>query len=249
MRLLQYWYITTHFSLCRKMVSVSKTPSTTSSSGGSSSVSPSRPSALVLPQLLCPQSRPAPLAAFSGRGFDMIRSVTPQTATRSYSGVLQSGVSGTDINMNLSHHQLQPPPSLNLTRAGPRYNVPPPSYLQSHPPPPLVGSPQSSFIPIAAPNSPLTPTTPRTGHYQFPSLYPLLPPQAVTESPMSTSPVTLQQHLLHLSPSPLITSSQHSPYIVQPIARSQEVAFGIKRTEELANSFKNVMDFSNSEMS
>lgn len=239
----------------RKIVSVSKTPSTT--------VSPSRPSSLVLPHLLCPQSRPAPLAAFSGRGFDMIRSVTPQTAPRSYSGVLQSGCEWQDHNMNVttSHHRSQPPPSLNLTLAGPRYNVPPPSYLQKHPPPPLTGSPKSTFIPIAAPNSPLTPTTPRSGQYQFPPLYPLLPPHNITESPMamSTSPVTFQQHMLHLSPSPLITSANstsHSPFIVQPIARNSlsppglsQLGFGIKRTEELANSFKNGMDFTTVEMS
>jgi len=234
----------------RKIVSVNKSPASSSTSA----VSPSRPSALVLPQLLCPQSRAAPIATFSGRGFDMIRSVAPQTAARSYSGVLQSGVLGTDINMNLSHHQLQPPPSLNLTRAGPRFNVPPPSYLQKHPPPPLVGSPQSTFIPLAAPHSPLTPTTPRQGHYQFPPLFPPLPPQTLTESPMSTSPVTFQQHLLNLSPSPLITSSPNSPFIVQPIARTSlgpqmpEISFGIKRTEELANSFKTGMDFSNQDM-
>ena len=86
-------------------------------------LSPSRPSSLVLPQLVSKPSNVSPVASFSGRGFDMIRSLPPQSVTRSYSGVLQSGDTG-DINMNYS----RPPPSL-------RYNVPPPNYLQNYPPP------------------------------------------------------------------------------------------------------------------
>lgn len=77
---------------------------------------------------------------------------------------------------------------------------------------------------------------------------------------MSTSPVTFHQHMLHLSPSPLITPSptSHSPYIIQPIARNSisphqpelgHLGLGIRRTEELAHSFKNVMDFSNNHVS
>ena len=73
---------------------------------------------------------------------------------------------------------------------------------------------------------------------------------------MATSPVTFTQHLLHLSPSPLITPSPtttHSPYIVQPIARNSlsphqsdlgHLGLGIRRTEHMEHSFKNVMDFS-----
>ena len=159
----------------------------------------------------------------------------------------------------MNHHKTQPPPPLNMTSAGPRFNLPPPSYLQAHPPPPLVGSPKSTFIPLAAPNSPLTPTTPRAGQYQWPSVFPLLPQHNMAESPMATSPVTFTQHLLHLSPSPLITPSpgRHSPYIVQPIARNAlsshqpdvgHLGLGIRRTEDLANSFKNVMDFSNNHL-
>merc|ERR1712112_9680 len=136
----------------RKIVRVNKS--------ATPNLSPSRPSSLVLPQLVSKPSNVSPVASFSGRGFDMIRSLPPQSVTRSYSGVLQSGDTG-DINMNYS----RPPPSL-------RYNVPPPNYLQNYPPPPLVGSPQSSFhnhnlIPTAAPNSPATPTTPRTFNSPF----------------------------------------------------------------------------------
>ena len=123
-------------------------------------------------------------------GFDMIRTLPPHSTPRSYSGVLQSGgppsqgfslpggpasqgysVSG-DINMNFT--RTVPPPNLNISTNTPmRYNVPPPNYLQNYPPPPLVGSPQSSFlhhnlIPTAAPNSPATPTTPRTFSYPYP---------------------------------------------------------------------------------
>ena len=82
----RYYYLIILSQLDRKIVSATKSPSV--------AVSPSRPSSSVLPQLLWPQSRPGPLAAFSGRGFDMIRSVAPHSKARTYSGVLQSGVSG-----------------------------------------------------------------------------------------------------------------------------------------------------------
>merc|ERR1719348_2314394 len=170
----------------------------------------------------------------------MIRTLPPQSVTRSYSGVLQSGGGG-DINMNYS----RPPPSI-------RYNVPPPNYLQNYPPPPLVGSPQSSFlnhnfIPTAAPNSPVTPTTPRTFNFPFP-LYSFFN-KPVLGSPMSTSPITsgaatFQQHMMHHSPSPLITPSQ-SPFIVQPISRgNQEHGFNLSpKQEDLSHSLKHGLSF------
>merc|ERR1712126_451365 len=217
----------------RKVVRVNKS--------ATSALSPGRPSSLVLPQLVSKPSNVSPVASFSGRGFDMIRTLPPQSVTRSYSGVLQSGGGG-DINMNYS----RPPPSL-------RYNVPPPNYLQNYPPPPLVGSPQSSFlnhnlIPTAAPNSPVTPTTPRTFNFPFP-LYSFFN-KPVLGSPMSTSPITsgaatFQQHMMHHSPSPLITPSCQSPFIVQPISRGNpEQAFSMaSKQEDLSQSLKHGLSF------
>ena len=173
----------------RKVVRVNKS--------ATSALSPGRPSSLVLPHLVSTStpssSKPSPVASFSGRGFDMIRTLPPQSTPRSYSGVLQSGgapPSG-DVNMNFSRSV--PPPNLNVPNTPMRYNVPPPNYLQNYPPPPLVGSPQSSFlnhnlIPTAAPNSPVTPTTPRTFNFPFP-LYSFFN-KPVLGSPMSTSPIT-----------------------------------------------------------
>ena len=176
--------------LLRKVVRVNKSATST--------LSPGRPSSLVLPHLVSTSapstSKPSPVASFSGRGFDMIRTLPPQSTPRSYSGVLQSGgvpSSSGDINMNFSRSI--PPPNLNVPNTPMRYNVPPPNYLQNYPPPPLVGSPQSSFlnhnfIPTAAPNSPVTPTTPRTFNFPFP-LYSFFN-KPVLGSPMSTSPIT-----------------------------------------------------------
>ena len=222
-------------------------------------LSPTRPSSLVLPQLVSQPALPAAIktgsvASFSGRGFDMIRALPPHTLPRSFAGVAQSGLGEGDINMNYS--KAVPPPNLNIPPAScssPRYNIPPPSYLQSYPPPPLVGSPQSTFlnhnfIPTAAPNSPATPTTPRTFNYPFPiySFFPSTKP----DSPMSTSPkyssvTTFQQHMMKHSPSPLITNSS-SPYIVQPISRSSpELGFetAAVKTEDLSQSIKTKLSF------
>ena len=223
-------------------------------------LSPTRPSSLVLPQLVSQPalpgaSKPGSLASFSGRGFDMIRTLPSHSVPRSFAGVAQS-YSGGDINMNFS--KTVPPPNLNLpSSSSPRYNIPPPSYLQSYPPPPLVGSPQSTylnqnFIPTAAPNSPATPTTPRAFNYPYPyySFFPSSKPM-VPDSPMSTSPkyssvTTFQQHMMKHSPSPMITNPS-SPFIVQPISRSSpELGFEIPvKTEELSQSIRTKLGFGN----
>jgi len=232
----------------RKVVRVNKTAMPT--------LSPTRPSSLVLPQLvsqpaLSGVTKPGSVASFSGRGFDMIRTLPPHSVPRNFGGVAQC--SG-DINMNFS--KTVPPPNLNIpSSSSPRYNIPPPSYLQSYPPPPLVGSPQSSylnqnFIPTAAPNSPATPTTPRTFNYPFPiySFFPSSKPM-VQDSPMSTSPkissvTTFQQHMMNHSPSPMITNPS-SPYIVQPISRSSpKLGFETPvKAEELSQSIKTKLNF------
>ena len=155
----------------------------------------------------------------------------------------------------MNYSKAVPPPNLNIAScSSPRYNIPPPSYLQSYPPPALVGSPQSTFlnhnfIPTAAPNSPATPTTPRTFNYPFP-IYSFFPPSSKPDSPMSTSPkyssvTTFQQHMMKHSPSPLITNSS-SPYIVQPISRSSpELGFetAAVKTEDLSQSIKTKLSF------
>ena len=120
-------------------------------------MSPSRPSSLVLPPVMMAPARVGSVATFSGRGFDMIRAVPPQSVSRSYSGVLQCGDRGMGRPAQLCP---APPPSL-------RFSVPPPNFVQ-HYPPPLVDGSQSNLvphsrIPTAAPGSPATPTTPRFG--------------------------------------------------------------------------------------
>jgi len=213
----------------RKIVSVNK-------SATPSLLSPSRPSSILLPPLGS-QAKSSEVAAFSGRGFDMLRMVTPHTVPRSYSGVVQASE---------SHHRA-PPPSLSIPPASYRYSVPPPNY-RPHNPPLMAGSPQSNFslfshshIPTAAPNSPATPTTPRTMSYPYP-MFPFYPTSmTMYGSPMSRSPVptaTFQQHMMQHSPSPLITSTQ-SPYIVQPISRTApQVGFQPQQADEIAASFR-----------
>ena len=216
------------FSHFRKIVSVNK-------SATPSLLSPSRPSSILLPPLGS-LTKSSEVAAFSGRGFDMLRMVTPHTVPRSYSGVVQSSE---------SHHRA-PPPSLSIPPASYRYSVPPPNYRPNHPPL-MVGSPQSNFslfshshIPTAAPNSPATPTTPRTLSYH--PMFPFYPTSmTMYGSPMSRSPVptaTFQQHMMQHSPSPLITSTQ-SPYIVQPISRTvPQVGFQPQQSDEISASFR-----------
>lgn len=60
------------------------------------------------------------------------------------------------------------------------------------------------------------------------SLYGFYPPKP-QGSPVIRSPLpTFQQHMLHHSPSPLITPSK-APYIVQPISRSSpQVGFQVQ---------------------
>merc|ERR1719369_382541 len=110
----------------RKIVSVNKSVSSSMLS------SPSRPSSILLPPI-GPQSKSSEVASFSGRGFDMLRMITPNTVPRSYSGVVQS---------DLRHRG--PPSSLSLppAPASYRYSVPPPSYHPNLPPP--VSCPQSN---------------------------------------------------------------------------------------------------------
>eukprot|EP00092_Neocalanus_flemingeri_P034283 GFUD01037282.1.p1 GENE.GFUD01037282.1~~GFUD01037282.1.p1 ORF type:complete len:216 (-),score=24.82 GFUD01037282.1:112-711(-) len=174
----------------------------------------------------------------------MLRMVTPHTVPRSYSGVVQSSE---------FHHRA--PPSSPTIPASLRYSVPPPNYLHN-PPPMMVGSPQSnlslfshSHIPTAAPNSPATPTTPRTLSYHYP-MYPFYhSQQTMYGSPLSSSPVptaTFQQHMMHHSPSPFITSTQ-SPYIVQPISRaSPHLGFHPQQADGLSSSFRSGLTMTSS---
>ena len=216
----------------RKIVNVNK-------SATPSLLSPSRPSSILLPPLLS-QAKSNEVAAFSGRGFDMLRMVTPHSVPRSYSGVLQSSTE--------SHSR---PPSIPPPF---RYSVPPPNYHHNLPTL-MLGSPQSNFslfshsqIPTAAPNSPATPTTPRNLSYHYP-VYPFYnSPRTMYGSPLSRSPVpsaTFQQHMMQHSPSPLITPTQ-SPYIVQPISRAaQQVGFQPQQTEDLSSTFRSGLNMAN----
>ena len=206
-------------SYFRKIVSVNKSSSALLSS-------PSRPSSILLPPLPS-QSKSSEVASFSGRGFNMLRMVTPHTVPRSYSGVVQS---------DLRHRA--PPSSVSLPPNSFRYSVPPPSYRPNLPPP-VVTSPQPSYsgfstnIPIAAPNSPATPTTPRTMSYPYPMFPFSTTSWGLLGSPLPTA--TFQQHMMQHSPSPLITST-HAPYIVQPISRgSPQVGF-YPQAEDISSS-------------
>merc|ERR1712130_189053 len=120
----------------RKIVSVNKSITSSLLS------SPSRPSSILLPPSGA-QSRSSEVASFSGRGFDMLRMVTPpHTVPRSYSGVVQSD----------SHHRSQ---NICMPMSSHKYTVPPPTYRPSHPPPMVTSPPHrygllsNSHIPTA----------------------------------------------------------------------------------------------------
>jgi len=209
----------------RKIVSVNKTSSP-------SLLSPSRPSSILLPPTGT-YTRSSEVASFSGRGFDMLRMVTPpHTVPRSYSGVVQSDPHHRSLNigMPLGSH---------------KYTVPPPTYRPSHPPPMVTSPPHhysllsNSHIPIASPNSPATPpTTPRNISYPYPMFAFYSASKGMFDSPRSPiATATFQQHMMQHSPSPLITQSQ-APYIVQPISRTNpQVGFHPQQAEEILPSF------------
>jgi len=206
----------------RKIVSVNK--STTSSLLSS----PSRPSSILLTPTGT-QSRSSEVASFSGRGFDMLRMVTPpHTVPRSYSGVVQSETRSQNIGMPLVS----------------KYTVPPPTYRPSHPPPMVTSPPHNysllsnSHIPTAAPNSPATPpTTPRNIGYPYPMFAFYSASKGMFGSPRSpVATATFQQHMMQHSPSPLITQTQ-APYIVQPISRTApQVGFYPQQAEDISAS-------------
>ena len=218
----------------RKVVSVSKSSSTSLLS------SPSRPSSILLPPAGS-QPRSSEVAAFSGRGFDMLRMVTPQTVPRSYSGVVQSEA------------RQKVPPCLSLPPSS-RYSVPPPSYRPTEPPCMVISPPHTysllthANIPIASPNSPSTPTTPRTMNYPYP-MFPFYPTsRGMYGSPMSRSPIptaTFQQHMMHHSPSPLITHTQ-APYIVQPISRTNPLVGFNPQQEDISSSLSSGLNIASS---
>ena len=169
----------------------------------------------------------------------MLRMITPHTVPRSYSGVVQSDLRHRAPPSSLS---LPPPP------ASFRYSVPPPSYRPNLPPP-VITSPQSNYsvfsnnIPVAAPNSPATPTTPRTMSYPYPMFPFSTTSWGLIGSPMPTA--TFQQHMMQHSPSPLITSTQ-APYIVQPISRgSPQVGFYPQQAEDISSSLKSGLNLAN----
>jgi len=208
----------------RKIVRVNK-------ASGPSLLSPSRPSSILLPPTGT-HLKSSEVASFSGRGFDMLRMVTPpHTVPRSYSGVVQSDPHHRSLNigMPLGSH---------------KYTVPPPTYRPSHPPPMVTSPPHNysllsnSHIPIAAPNSPATPpTTPRNVGYPYPMFAFYSASKGLFESPRSPIPTaTFQQHMMQHSPSPLITQTQ-APYIVQPISRtSPQVGFYPQQAEDISAS-------------
>ena len=221
----------------RKVVSVSKSSNTSFFS------SPSRPSSILLPPAGS-QPKSSEVAAFSGRGFDMLRMVTPHTVPRSYSGVVQS------------ESRSKVPPCLSLPPTN-RYTVPPPMYRPTQPPPMVVSPPHTysllthANIPVASPNSPSTPTTPRTMNYPYPMFPFYSTPGVMFGSPMSSSPIptaTFQQHMMQHSPSPLITNTR-APYIVQPISRTNpQVGFYPQQEEEISSSLSSGLTIASSQL-
>jgi len=115
------------------------------------------------------------VAAFSGRGFDMLRLINPPPLASNRS------------------QDYRPP----FPQQGPN-----PSLLQCH-----------SSLP--------TPATPpqRTLSHEFSPRVPVELINPCWSSPSISSPLTFQQHMLRLSPSPLIVHHTSSPFLVQPIAR------------------------------
>ena len=171
----------------------------------------------------------------------MLRMVTPQTVPRSYSGVVQSEA------------RQKVPPCLSLPPSS-RYSVPPPSYRRTEPPCMVISPPHTysllthANIPIASPNSPSTPTTPRTMNYPYP-MFPFYPTsRGMYGSPMSRSPIptaTFQQHMMHHSPSPLITHTQ-APYIVQPISRTNPLVGFNPQQEDISSSLSSGLNIASS---
>merc|ERR1719357_2017318 len=82
--------------------------------------------------------------------------------------------------------------------------------------------------------------------------YPMFPTSGVMfGSPMHSSPVptaTFQQHMMHHSPSPLITHTR-APYIVQPISRTiPQVGFYPHQEEDISSSLSSGLNIASSHL-
>jgi len=115
------------------------------------------------------------VAAFSGRGFDMLRLINPPPLAANHSQDYRPPFPQQGANMSLldCHNSLPTPAT-------------PPQRILPH-----------DF----QPRVPVELTNPCWG------------------SPTTSSPMTFEQHMLRLSPSPLIVQHTSSPFLVQPIAR------------------------------
>ena len=131
------------------------------------------------------------VAAFSGRGFDMLRLINPPPLASNRSQVF---VILFTLRVTYFRSQDYRPP---FPQQGPNLSL-----LQCH-----------SSLP--------TPATPpqRTLSHEFSPRVPVELINPCWSSPSISSPLTFQQHMLRLSPSPLIVHHTSSPFLVQPIAR------------------------------
>ena len=133
------------------------------------------------------------VAAFSGRGFDMLRLIKPPPLAANNSQVLATQLF-----------------SLNTLRV---------TYCRSQDyRPPF---PQQGVNPSSLECHNLSPTPTATPQCILPREFSPRMPVKLTNpcSPTISSPMTFQQHMLRLSPSPLIVQHTSSPFLVQPIAR------------------------------
>lgn len=131
------------------------------------------------------------VAAFSGRGFDMLRLINPPPLAANLSQVFML-LYALHVTYCRSQDYRPPFPQQGMNQ----------SLLERH-----ISSPTTAASPQLIPAHKFSPRV----------------PAEVTNpcwgSPIPSSPVTFHQHMLRLSPSPLIVKNTSSPFLVQPIAR------------------------------
>ena len=131
------------------------------------------------------------VAAFSGRGFDMLRLINPPPLAANNSQVFML-LHALRVTYCRSQDYRPPFPQQGMNQ----------SLLECH-----NSSPTSAASPQVIPP------------HKFSQRVPTKVTNRYWGSPITSSPVTFHQHMLRLSPSPLIVKNTSSPFLVQPIAR------------------------------
>ena len=133
------------------------------------------------------------VAAFSGRGFDMLRLINPPPIAANH---IQVFILSYTLHVTHCRSQDYRPPFPQ--QQGMNHSLP---ECQNNSSPTPAALPQHILPHEFSPRVAAELTNPCWG------------------SPTTSSPVTFQQHMLRLSPSPLIVQHTSSPFLVQPIAR------------------------------